>query len=267
MDIPVWNEWVNKVLSLDLVILNFLSYNLIFFGVVVVIVLQWLKTPYGRYEREGWGPSVNAQIAWFVQEIPAFAVPLLLVYYTDCPKLQFTPNKIFLGLFLFHYFQRSSIFPFLIRGGKPTPFIPFILAFVFCVLNGYLQGGYILKYADFGSKWMWNSRFYLGIILFCTGMFINLQADHILRNLRKPGEIGYKIPRGGLFEYVSGANFFGEIVEWLGFAVANGTLPTFAFFFFTLCNIGPRACHHHQWYREKFEDYPNKRRALIPFIL
>ncbi|XP_052701517.1 3-oxo-5-alpha-steroid 4-dehydrogenase 1-like isoform X1 [Crassostrea angulata] len=117
------------------------------------------------------------------------------------------------------------------------------------------------------SKWMWNSRFYLGIILFCTGMFINLQADHILRNLRKPGETGYKIPRGGLFEYVSGANFFGEIVEWLGFAVANGTLPTFAFFFFTLCNIGPRACHHHQWYREKFEDYPNKRRALIPFIL
>ncbi|XP_052701518.1 3-oxo-5-alpha-steroid 4-dehydrogenase 2-like isoform X2 [Crassostrea angulata] len=96
------------------------------------------------------------------------------------------------------------------------------------------------------SKWMWNSRFYLGIILFCTGMFINLQADHILRNLRKPGETGYKIPRGGLFEYVSGANFFGEIVEWLGFAVANGTLPTFAFFFFTLCNIGPRACHHHQ---------------------
>ncbi|XP_034324182.1 3-oxo-5-alpha-steroid 4-dehydrogenase 1 isoform X4 [Magallana gigas] len=233
MDIPVWNEWVNKVLSLDLIILNFLSYNLIFFGVVVVIVLQWLNTPYGRYARGGWGPSVNAQIAWFVQEIPAFAVPLLLVYYTDCPKLKFTPNKIFLGLFLFHYFQRSSIFPFLIRGGKPTPFIPFILAFVFCVLNGYLQGGYILKYADFGSKWMWNSRFYLG----------------------------------GLFEYVSGANFFGEIVEWLGFAVANGTLPTFAFFFFTLCNIGPRACHHHQWYREKFEDYPKKRRALIPFIL
>lgn len=61
--------------------------------------------------------------------------------------------------FLIH---RSLIFPFLIRGGKPTPFIPFILAFAFCVLNGYLQGGYILKYADFGSKWMWNSRFYLG---------------------------------------------------------------------------------------------------------
>lgn len=52
---------------------------------------------------------------------------------------------------------------------------------------------------------------------------------------------------GGMFEYVSGANFFGEIVEWLGFAVANGSLPAYSFFFFTLCNIGPRAVHHHRY--------------------
>jgi 3-oxo-5-alpha-steroid 4-dehydrogenase 1 len=24
---------------------------------------------------------------------------------------------------------------------------------------------------------------------------------------------------------------------------------------------------HHRWYREKFEDYPSGRRALIPFVL
>jgi hypothetical protein len=27
-------------------------------------------------------------------------------------------------------------------------------------------------------------------------MVINIHSDHILRNLRKPGETGYKIPRG-----------------------------------------------------------------------
>jgi len=42
---------------------------------------------------------------------------------------------------------------------------------------------------------------------------------------------------GGLFEYVSGANFFGEIVQWLGYAVATWSLPTFAFAFFTICFI------------------------------
>ena len=73
---------------------------------------------------------------------------------------------------------------------------------------------------------------------------------------------------GGLFEYVSGANFFGEILEWWGFALASWSLPTIAFAIFTTCNIGPRALSHHQWYLTKFRsDYPRHRRALIPGLL
>eukprot|EP00293_Proteomonas_sulcata_P008498 CAMPEP_0184292198 /NCGR_PEP_ID=MMETSP1049-20130417/4030_1 /TAXON_ID=77928 /ORGANISM="Proteomonas sulcata, Strain CCMP704" /LENGTH=41 /DNA_ID= /DNA_START= /DNA_END= /DNA_ORIENTATION= len=41
-----------------------------------------------------------------------------------------------------------------------------------------------------------------------------MQADDTLRNLRKPGESHYVIPKGGMFNYVSGANFLGEIIEW-----------------------------------------------------
>lgn len=77
---------------------------------------------------------------------------------------------------------------------------------------------------------------------------------------------GYKIPRGGAFEWVSGANFFGEIVEWVGFAIAAWSLPAAAFAFFTFCNIGPRGLHHHQWYKQRFKDYPADRKALIPFL-
>jgi 3-oxo-5-alpha-steroid 4-dehydrogenase 1 len=105
MDVQYWSK---KVLNLDVEVFNFLSYNLLVFGVVVVIILQYLRTPYGRYEREGWGAGVNANLAWFVQEIPAFLVPILLVYWTECPKLAFIPNKILLGLFLIHYFQRYA---------------------------------------------------------------------------------------------------------------------------------------------------------------
>lgn len=52
---------------------------------------------------------------------------------------------------------------------------------------------------------------------------------------------------GFLFEYVSGANFLGEIVEWIGFSVACFNVPSVAFAVFTLCNIGPRALHHHRY--------------------
>uniref|UniRef100_A0A1I7XKG9 S5A_REDUCTASE domain-containing protein n=1 Tax=Heterorhabditis bacteriophora TaxID=37862 RepID=A0A1I7XKG9_HETBA len=88
--------------------------------------------------------------------------------------------------------------------------------------------------------------YYTGVLVFSSGMFINVQSDSILRNLRKPKEMGYQIPRGGLFEFVSGANFFGEIVEWMGYALICRSLPAIAFALFTICNIGPRAIQHHK---------------------
>jgi 3-oxo-5-alpha-steroid 4-dehydrogenase len=53
--------------------------------------------------------------------------------------------------------------------------------------------------------------------------------------------------KGGMFNYVSGANFFGEIVEWTGFAVACWSVPAAAFAMFTACFIGPRAVNHHRF--------------------
>lgn len=72
---------------------------------------------------------------------------------------------------------------------------------------------------------------------------------------------------GGMFEYVSGANFFGEIVEWLGYFLFTRTLAGFALFFFSASNLGPRAFHHHKDYLKKFPNYPKKRRALIPCLI
>lgn len=51
---------------------------------------------------------------------------------------------------------------------------------------------------------------------------------------------------GGMFEYVSCANFFGETVEWTGYALASWSLPSFAFLLFVLVNLGARSWHHHR---------------------
>ena len=52
---------------------------------------------------------------------------------------------------------------------------------------------------------------------------------------------------GGMFDYISGANFFGEILEWCGFAVASHSLPALAFAISSCCNLGPRSVHHHRY--------------------
>uniref|UniRef100_A0A8C5ZRF6 3-oxo-5alpha-steroid 4-dehydrogenase (NADP(+)) n=1 Tax=Marmota marmota marmota TaxID=9994 RepID=A0A8C5ZRF6_MARMA len=161
----------------------------------------------------------------------------------------------------------TLIFPYLIRGGKPTLLYSWAMAFVFCTYNGYLQSRYLSQYAVYADDWVTQPRFLTGFALWLLGMLINIHSDHILRNLRKPGEIGYRIPRGGLFEYVSGANYFGETVEWCGFALASWSLQGGAFALFTFCILLARANNHHQWYLEKFEDYPKFRKIIIPFLL
>lgn len=235
---------------------------------ITLIALQYLEAPYGRYTNSSWGKQLDPMVSWVLQECPAFLVPVILILFTESAAFRNIPNQLLLVLFLSHYFNRSFVYPYLIRGGKPTPIIPFILAFFFCCYNGYCIGRYITTYANYPKDWLCDYRFHFGIIIFISGMAINIHSDHVLRNLRGPGETGYKIPKGGMFEFVSGANFFGETLEWWGFALASWCLPAVAFAIFTTFNIGPRAIAHHKWYLEKFKgEYPKERKAFIPFII
>ena len=114
---------------------------------------------------------------------------------------------------------------------------------------------------------------------------MNLQSDAILRGLRQKtttsaptGKSHYKIPRGGMFDYVSAPHFLGEIIEWTGFALLNrGSLASVSFALFTAANLIPRAVAHHEWYRQTFgvsssnngdddNRYPRGRKAIVPFV-
>jgi 3-oxo-5-alpha-steroid 4-dehydrogenase 1 len=83
--------------------------------------------------------------------------------------------------------------------------------------------------------------------------------------LRKKQE-GYQIPRRWLFKYISCPNHFGEIIEWVGFAVVAWSVPAVTFAVWTFCNLVPRALNHHEWYQENFEDYPKNRKAVLPKV-
>ena len=167
--------------------------------------------------------------AWVLQEIPCVIIGASNMASGSRDCMESTCNQLLLCLFMTHYFNRSLIYPLRLRGGKPTPFLVMLMAFTFCTLNRYMQTRMLTHIRVYEEAWFVTPQFVCGTALFMTGMWINLQSDEILRALRKTGESGYKIPRGGLFRYVSGANFLGEILEWTGFALAAWSFEAAAF--------------------------------------
>jgi 3-oxo-5-alpha-steroid 4-dehydrogenase 1 len=251
----------------ELLFLETVSWAMIFLAPLIFFILCYQTAPYGRYAKHAskwWGPDVPAKLAWVVQELPSFLWPL---YFLIVKPPESPIATSLLLCFLAHYFHRIFIFSLRIRSKNPTKMVPFLMAFCFCFLNGYLQSTYLVKYFSFELSSASLLIHLFGMLIFFLGMAINIHSDTILRKLRRPGESSHKIPRGGLFEKVSGANFFGEIVEWWGFAIMSGfSLPAIAFACFTFANIGARGMQHHRYYLAQFPDYPKNRRAVIPYI-
>lgn len=233
-------------------------------AVVTFFYLLRQNAPYGRHLQPGWGPTVDNRLGWFVMEFTVIVVFLTTLLWSGLPASK--PVWVFGALFLFHYVNRSIIFPLRLRTrGKRMPVVIMLSAVGFNLMNGFLLGYYFAHFADYPPGWWFDIRFLLGMILFWTGLGINWQSDNILLGLRAPGATGYTIPRGGLFGRVSCPNHLGEMIEWAGFALMTWALPAGAFLVWTVANLAPRALAHHRWYKEKFADYPPERKALWPF--
>jgi 3-oxo-5-alpha-steroid 4-dehydrogenase 1 len=234
---------------------------------VVFTLLFFVAAPYGRHFREGWGPSITARAGWMVMEAPA----LLVIGFIVLSSGQKVGPLILLllGLWEVHYLYRTCLFPVLMRGGasKRFPLLLVGFAFIFNSLNGYANGTFLATTAALtDGAFLSGIRVCAGVALFAAGFLTHVWADRDLRRLRKPGEIGYRVPRGGLWEYVSNPNYFGEITEWCGWALATWSLPGLAFALFTIANLVPRAWANRRWYIDTFADYPRQRKSVIPFV-
>ncbi len=233
----------------------------------IAITLLFITAPYGRFSRAGWGPLIPASIGWVAMETPA-VVTILLMYLLG-ERITNICAIIFLATWQFHYLYRSFIFPFKHKGkNKPMPLSVVAMAMLFNVWNGFLNGAWLFFLGpERQVDWLYSVPFIAGMIIFFTGVFINRQSDHILMELRSPGEAGYKIPRGGLYRFVSMPSYFGELLEWCGFALLTWSPAALVFALFTAANLIPRALSNHRWYRKEFPGYPAERKAVIPFII
>jgi hypothetical protein len=245
----------------------FIVYAWIAIAVVIFPVVLRIVAPYGRHTTRKWGMMINNRLGWVIMESPALFV---FVFFFLFGKLHHNlVPYIFFSFWVIHYINRTLIFPFRLRTrGKKMPVLIVALAFCFNLVNGFINGYYLGNLSgQYEISWLYDPRFILGFIMFASGLVINWHSDSILIHLRKPGETGYLVPRGGFFRYISCPNHFSEIIEWSGFALMTWSLPALAFAIWTLINLMPRALHHHKWYKETFADYPPNRKALLPFIL
>ncbi len=238
-------------------------------AVVVFIALQRVTAGYGMMRTRGWGPSVSNRVGWIAMETPAFAA-MLLIWLLSPRRAEVAPAVMAL-LFLVHYFQRSFVFPMLMRGRSLMPWAIVAMGAVFNLINAYMIGGWLFWVAPQGRypmAWLASPLFVLGVIVFLCGMAVNLHSDSVIRNLRKPGETGHKIPRGGMYRYVTSANYFGELTEWVGFAILTWSWAGAVFALWTFANLVPRAASLHKRYCEEFgDDYRRLgRKRVIPFI-
>ena len=245
-----------------------------------------------------WGAlAIDGTIAWIIMELPS-PLSLLYAYSQQVPASSpfpssLNPHALLSLLFVGHYLNRAVISPLRTPARSKSHIVVLLAAIVFNILNGSTIGTWLGAGARSGSVGWAQApiEFWVGLGMFGLGLWGNIWHDEVLLNLRKtkPGEKEkprYAIPYGGLYRFVSFPNYLCEWFEWAGFSLASASImtplqkdlslgPLVGVYLtppmlFTLVEVAlmlPRAFRGHEWYHEKFEDYPKERRAVIPFLI
>ena len=246
---------------------DWVAYATLALAPLVFVVLFYVKAPYGRHIRRGWGPTLDNRFGWFIMESPAVLVfGGILLYYG---QLNVTLLLLF-ALWQLHYCHRVFIYPWTLKKGRKMPWLILVMAVVFNTSNAYLNAWSIASQSDkYNDLWLTSPQLITGVIVFFSGMALNKLSDKQLARLSRcrNAKGGYQIPYGFAYRWVSCPNYLGEILQWIGWAIAVWSLAGWIFAIWTMANLVPRAIAHHRWYREVFDDYPAERRALIPFLL
>lgn len=243
-------------------------------GVFAFILCQFVSAPYGMTYSNRWGFSVRSNLGWFIMECPVFFAMLLLYFIsfaTDVKPFNIVTLVMFI-FFEFHYFQRSFIFPLLMRGQSKMPISLILIGMLFNTFNAIMQGGWLFFFSPadaYPISWFWSPQFIIGTLLFVFGMVVNLYSDRVIRNLRKDDmDNNYYIPYGWSFRKISSANYFGEILEWLGFAILTWSVAGAVFLLWSFANIVPRSKAVYERYTQFFgEEFTSlKRYKIFPYI-
>ena len=90
----------SRLMECQEAVVFYMSWALLLGAVAFLLQQIHIRTPYGRYRPVG-GRSCPARLAWFLQEVPALLLPLLLLLLTEAGG-----SKLLLCAFMLHYLHR-----------------------------------------------------------------------------------------------------------------------------------------------------------------
>lgn len=254
-------------------IINYSVFNTLVWGWIVLalitfVLLMFIRAPYGRHQRPGWGIAIPARLGWITMELPSLIIiPMFWSFAEQSVNHSTLTVNILSALWFIHYFHRTLIWPVRAKISNTTmPISIVIFAFIFNCMNGLINAYSIFYASYYSANWHYSKPFLLGSAIFVMGFLVNLISDNELFKIRKNLGKGYGIPNGGFYRWVTCPNYLGEILEWIGWAIACWSLAGCSFAIWVIANLVPRARSNHQWYHEQFKDYPKKRKILVPYI-
>jgi hypothetical protein len=110
-------------------LLQWLQFGMIGTAFLTFAATMTINAPYGRYNQaKGWGPPIPARFAWFIMECPNLVIPMVVYIHYSTPECAKNySNSILMSLFVFHYLNRSIVYPLRMPRDSSPMYVPCVL--------------------------------------------------------------------------------------------------------------------------------------------
>lgn len=188
-------------------------------------------------------------------------------------------HKILLSCFILHTARRYLECRYMTSYGNSTMHIGGYI----CGLFHYILVPVCLVIAD--NKFSTTSSTCIGlpypILLFLVAsyqQFVSHKKLYEIKNItikaqnnsKNGANLGYRIPRGSMFDYVCCPHYFDEILIYLSFYLMSPASPSLLFLLIWVSsNLTVVSCFQLQWYKNEFSStsgFPNNWKRIIPFV-
>lgn len=246
-----------------MIIPEWTSFNIFFHifcavAAILIPVSDYFNVFVLQYSKFRPANGINARLGMFIIYFPSVIVAFVfgLPYLKGISVVQ----TIVLSMPILHYAKRTLETLFLHKYSGPIDLFSSIFISLFYSL---IAGG--IAYFNGIEFVAPDLLFIFGVILFVLGEAGNFAHHYILAKLRG-NTLDYVLPSGGLFSRVTCPHYLFEIIAWIGVLLASRHLFTLIAVLGMSGYLAARSLKTLQWYQAKFANFPQERKALVPFI-